>query len=65
MLTTSRYVRRIDSQITVHNNTFDIVKKFVYLKSADTTKNDVNLEIKYRITLANRYYYGLNGQLSN
>ena len=30
-----------------------------------TTKNDVSLEIKRGITLANRCYYGLNGQLSN
>ena len=29
------------------------------------TKNDVSLEIKSIITLANRYYYGLNRQLSS
>ena len=29
-----------------------------------TIKNDVNLEIKRRITLANNSYYGLNRQLS-
>ena len=53
----SRAVRRIDSRITAENYTFDTVKEFIYL--------DVSLEIKRRITLANRCYYGLNGQLSN
>ena len=63
---TSRNVRRIESRITVDNYTFDTVKEFIYLGFAVTTKNDVSLEIKQRITLAaNRCYYGLNGQLSN
>ena len=61
MFSTSRDVRRIDSRITADNNTFDTVKEFIYLGSAVTTKNDVNLEIKRRITLSNRCYYGLNG----
>ena len=61
MFPTSRDVRRIDSQITSDNHTFDTVKEFMYLGSAVTTKNDVSLEIKQRIPLANRYYYGLNG----
>ena len=39
--------------------------EFIYLGSAVTRKNDVSLEIKRRITLANRCYYGLNGQLIN
>ena len=65
MLLTRRDVRRIDSQITADNYTFKTVKKFVYLGSAITTKNDVSLEIKRRITLVNRCYYGLNGLLSS
>ena len=65
MLSTSRDVRHIDSRITADNYAFDIVKEFIYLGSAVTTKNCVNLEIKRRITLANRCYYGINGQLSN
>ena len=65
MFSTSRDERRIDSQITADNYTFDTVKEFIYFGSAVTTKNDVSLEIKRRITLANRRYYGLNGQLSN
>ena len=65
MFSTSRDVRRIDSRITADNYTFDTVKEFIYLGSAVTTKNDVSLEIKRRITLANSCYYGLNGQLIN
>ena len=65
MFSTSRDVRRIDSRITVDNYTFDTVKEFIYLGSAVTTKNDINLEIKRRITLTNRCYFGLNGQLGN
>ena len=58
MFSTSRDVRRTDSRITADNYTLDTV-------TAVTTKNDVSLEIKRRITFANRCYYGLNGQLSN
>ena len=65
MFSTSRDVRLIESRITIDNYTFDTVKEFIYLGSAVTNKNDVSLEIKRRITLANRCYYGLNGQLSN
>ena len=55
----------IDSQITANNYTFNKVKEFIYLGSAIITKNDVILEIKCRIILANRYCYGLNRQLSS
>ena len=43
MLSTSRNVRRIDSQIMDDDYTFDTVKELIYLESAVTTKNDVNL----------------------
>ena len=65
MFSISRDVRRVDSQITNDNYTFDTVKEFIYLGSAVSTKNDVSLEIKRRITFANRCYYGHNGQFSN
>ena len=58
-------MRRIVSQITADNHTFDTVKEFIYIGSAVTTKNYDILEIKRRITLANWCYYGVNGQLSN
>ena len=50
-----RQLETIDSQIMADNYTFDTVKAFLYLGSTVTTKNYVNLEIKRRITLANRY----------
>ena len=53
-------MRRIDTQITADNYTFDIVKEFIYFGSAVTSKTNVSLEIKRRITLALRWYYGLN-----
>ena len=45
------------------NYTFDTVKEFIYL--AVTIKNYVSLEVKRRINLANRCYYGLNRQLGS
>ena len=63
-LSISRDVQRTDSQIAVNNYSFEIVKEFIYLGSDVTTKNHVSLEIKHEITLANRCYYGLNGQFS-
>ena len=65
MFSRSRNVRRIDSQIAPYNYIFGTVKEFIYLGSAVTTKNNVSLEIKRRITLTNRWNDGLNGQLSN
>ena len=65
MLSTSRDVRLIDSKITAGNYTFDTVKEFIYLGSATTTKKNVSLEIKHRITPENTCYYGLNRQLSS
>ena len=54
-LSTSRYLRLIDSQITADNYTFDTVNEFIYLDSAITTKNNVSLEIKLiMITLVNK-----------
>ena len=50
MLSTSRDLRPIDSQITADNG-----NEFIYLGSAATTENDVSLVIKRRITLANRW----------
>ena len=44
---------------------FESVKEFVYLGSAVTNNNDVSLEIKRRITLANRCYFGLSKQLNS
>ena len=56
---------RIVSQITAHSYHFDVVKEFIYLGNAINTKNDVSLEIKLRVSLANSCYFDLNRQLSS
>jgi len=43
---------------------FEVVKDFVYLGSSINTGNNISLEIKRRITLASRCYFGLSKQLS-
>ena len=48
MLPTSSDMRRIETQITADNYTYDLVSEFVHLGSAISTKNDVSLQIKYK-----------------
>ena len=61
MLTMSGVVPRMGSQ----SYNFDVVKEFIYLGTAINTHNEVSLEIKRRVTLANRCYFGFNRQLSS
>ena len=65
MLSTSGNVPRMGSQIMATSYNFDVVKEFVYLGTAINTNNDVSLENKHRVTLANRCFFGLNRQLSS
>ncbi|XP_070136101.1 uncharacterized protein [Drosophila bipectinata] len=58
IMCSSRESRRLDSQRTAENYSFGSVKEFIYLGTAITSTNDVSLEIKRRITLANRCYFG-------
>ena len=53
------------SKNSANSNNFDVVKQFVYLDTAINTNNDVSLEIKRRITLSNRCYFGFNRHLSS
>ena len=62
LLSTSGVVPRVVSQIMANSYHFDVVMEFVYLGTAINTNNDVSLEIKRRVTLANRCYFGLNRQ---
>ena len=52
------------SQITANSYNFDVVKEFIYPGTTINTNNDVSLEIKRRVTLANSCYFGLNRPLS-
>ena len=65
ILTASVLVPRMGSQITGNSYNFDVVKEFIYLGIAIDTNNDTRLEIKRRVTLANRNYFNLNRQLSS
>ncbi|XP_043064095.1 uncharacterized protein LOC122320085 [Drosophila ficusphila] len=60
MVCSSRESRRLDSQLTADSYSFESVKEFIYLGTAITSTNDVSLEIKRRVTLANRCYFGLS-----
>ncbi|XP_020806218.1 uncharacterized protein LOC110182509 [Drosophila serrata] len=60
MVCSSRESRRLDSQLSAGSHSFEFVKEFIYLGSAISGTNDVSLEIKRRITLANRCYFGLS-----
>ncbi|XP_051858122.1 uncharacterized protein LOC127565084 [Drosophila albomicans] len=65
MVCSSRESRRLDSQLTAENYSFGSVKEFIYLGTAITSTNDVSLEIRRRITLANRCYFGLSRQFNS
>ena len=65
MLTTSGVVHHMETQITANSYNFDVVKEFIYRGIAINTNDDVSLEIKRRVTLAIRCYFGLNRQLSS
>ena len=54
MLSTSGFLPRTGSQLTANSYNFAI-----------NTNNDVSLEIKRRVTLANRCHFGLNMRLSS
>ena len=64
MLTTSEVAPHMGSHITANSYNFDVVKEFICLSTAINTNNDVSLEIKRRVTLANKYYFGLNSLLN-
>ena len=53
MLSTSGIVPRMRFVITANRCYFDVVKEFIYLGTAINTNNDVSLEIKRIVTLAN------------
>ena len=54
----------IGVSVEIDGYNFEVVKNFIYLGSSINTDNDISLEIRRRITLANRCYFGLREQLS-
>jgi len=54
----------LGESVEIDSFKFEVVKDFVYLGSSINTGNNISLEIKRRITLASRCYFGLSKQLS-
>ena len=54
----------IEESFEIDGYNIKLVKNFVYLCSSINSDNDISLEIRRRITLANRCYFGLRKQLS-
>jgi len=63
LATSTKDARDLGQHVAFNGYTFEVVKDFVYLGTSINTNNDVSMEIKRRITLANRCYYGLSRQL--
>ena len=54
----------IGVSVEIDGYNFEVVKDIVYLRCSINTDNDISLEIRRRITLAKRCYFGLRKQLS-
>ena len=54
----------IGVSVKIAGDNMEVVMDFVYLCSSIITDTDISLEIRRRITLANRCYFGLSKQLS-
>ena len=54
----------MEVSVEIDGCNFEVVKEFVYLGFSINTDNDISLDIRRRITLANRCYFGLRKQLS-
>ena len=55
----------LGTTIPIGDYNFEIVKDFVWLGSSVNNNTNVSLEIKRRVTLASRCYFGLSKELSN
>lgn len=64
MFSPYRDMRHIASQTTTGKYILDVANEYVYLGSAIISKNNVSHEVKWKITLANRFCCGLSSQLS-
>ena len=60
MISKGKTSTRLDQRVNVGNHNFEVVDEFIYLGSAINKNNNVSLEIKRRIVLANRCYFGLS-----
>ena len=58
LLSTAKHTS-IGVSFEIDGYNFEVVKDFAYLGSSINTDNDISLEIRRRITLANICYFGL------
>ena len=66
MLSTNKAasVHRLGQNVTVDSSNFEVVKEFTYLGVNINSTNDTLVEIRRRLTQANRCYFGLAKQSS-
>src|ERR1700744_6795407 len=55
----SSFDRKYGPTVTINQHNFKMVDNFVYLGSQVNSKNDIVDEIRRRVTLGNRCYFGL------
>ena len=65
IVSTTKDIAYIEPSALVDNYTFEVVNNFVYPGTTVNTTNNASLEIQPRLTLADRYSYGFNRQLSS
>jgi len=65
MLATNKSATNQHQNTKFGQHNFEVVKEFIYLGANINSKNDINVEVKRRITLANRCYFGLQKQLGS
>ncbi|XP_073848775.1 uncharacterized protein [Musca autumnalis] len=65
MVSTRKASIELGPTVDVGTYNFEVVKDFVYLGTAINTTNNISCEIRRRIVLANRCYYGLSKQFKN
>jgi hypothetical protein len=55
----------VGQSVVIGDKHFEVVKEFVYLGSLMTPTNDVSLEIRRKIQIANRCFFGLRKHLQS
>lgn len=65
MLAAAQPARERQRPLSIENEEIESVREFVYLGSLVNSQNDTTSEVKRRVLMANRCYFGLASQLSS